>query len=68
MLPGTLLYVYLGSLVTNASELLGGAGVRAGGWGQVLYWGGLLATVLVTVLVTRLARRALHRAIGEARP
>ncbi len=63
MLPGTFLYVYLGSLVTNASELLSGARPQAGGWGQVLYWGGLGATLLVTVLITRIAKRALNRAL-----
>ena len=65
MLPGTFLYVYLGSLVTNASELLSGKRPSAGAWGQVLYWGGLVATVFVTVLVTRIARRALNRALQQ---
>ncbi len=63
MLPGTFLYVYLGSLVTNASELLSGRRPSVGVWGQVLYWGGLVATMLVTVLITRIARRALNRAL-----
>ncbi len=63
MLPGTFLYVYLGSLVTNASELLSGRRPSVGAWGQVLYWGGLVATALVTVLITRIARRALNRAL-----
>jgi uncharacterized membrane protein YdjX (TVP38/TMEM64 family) len=63
MLPGTFLYVYLGSLVTNASELLSGRRPSVGVWGQVLYWGGLAATVLVTALITRIARRALNRAL-----
>ena len=63
MLPGTFLYVYLGSLVTSASELLSGARPQAGGWGQALYWGGLGATLLVTVLITRISRRALNQAL-----
>jgi uncharacterized membrane protein YdjX (TVP38/TMEM64 family) len=63
MLPGTFLYVYLGSLVTNASQLLSGRRPSAGVWSQVLYWGGLAATVLVTVLITRIARSALNRAL-----
>jgi uncharacterized membrane protein YdjX (TVP38/TMEM64 family) len=63
MLPGTFLYVYLGSLVTNASELLSGRRPSLGAWGQVLYWGGLIATVLVTVLITRTARTALNRVL-----
>ena len=62
MLPGTAMYVYLGSLVTSASALTGG--VEGGGAARsVLYWGGLVATVLVTVLVTRLARRELGKVV-----
>ena len=68
MLPGTFLYVYLGSLVTNASELLSGKRPEAGIWGQVLYWGGLAATLLVTVLITRIARKALDRALQRKEP
>lgn len=64
MLPGTVLYVYLGSIVTSASELSGGGRGPAGAPQTILYWGGLAATVIVTVLVTRIARRALSRAIG----
>jgi uncharacterized membrane protein YdjX (TVP38/TMEM64 family) len=65
MLPGTVLYVYLGSAVTSGSELLAGR-PAAGPLGQVLYWGGLAATIAATVLVTRTAQRALHRALGAA--
>lgn len=68
MLPGTFLYVYLGSLVTNASELLSGRRPAAGPWGQVLYWGGLAATLVVTVLITRIARKALDRALERKDP
>jgi uncharacterized membrane protein YdjX (TVP38/TMEM64 family) len=54
MMPGTVMYVYLGSLARAAS----GTPLRTlGEW--VLYGIGLLATVGVTVLVTRLARKAL---------
>jgi uncharacterized membrane protein YdjX (TVP38/TMEM64 family) len=65
MLPGTLLYVYVGSLVTNASELLSGVRAHAGGSRQALYWGGLVATAIVTVALTRMARGALQRAVNE---
>jgi uncharacterized membrane protein YdjX (TVP38/TMEM64 family) len=67
MLPGTLLYVYLGSLVTSASELAAGARDEAGASRSILYWGGLAATLGVTWVLTRIARRALSRAI-DARP
>jgi pyruvate/2-oxoglutarate dehydrogenase complex dihydrolipoamide dehydrogenase (E3) component/uncharacterized membrane protein YdjX (TVP38/TMEM64 family) len=64
MFPGTVLYVYLGSLVTSASELAGGNRPDPGPWGRLLYWGGLVATLLVTVVVTRVARRALRVALN----
>lgn len=65
MLPGTLLYVYLGSLVTSASQLAGGKLPSGGIWQQVLYWGGLVATVVATILITHLARRALRRELDD---
>jgi len=59
MLPGTALYVYLGSLAPAAAELSsasrGGSATRT-----ALYVVGLLATVAVVVIATRAARRALH--------
>lgn len=57
MLPGTVLYVYLGSIATNLSG--GSTSADAGAMRTALYWGGLLATILATVLITRAARRAL---------
>jgi uncharacterized membrane protein YdjX (TVP38/TMEM64 family) len=66
MLPGTVLYVYLGSLVTSVAQLSRGERPAAGTSGHVLFWGGLAATVLVTVYVTRLARRALAATLPEA--
>ncbi len=60
MIPGTVMYVYLGSLVNV------GAGHRQRTTVEwVLYGVGLLATVIVTVFVTRLARRALAKKIGS---
>src|SRR5439155_10008067 len=60
MIPGTLLYVYLGSLV----NFWGCRRQRtAGEW--ILYGVGLLATVTVAVFVTRLAKRALAKKIGS---
>src|SRR6266478_6498433 len=60
MIPGTVMYVYLGSLVNV------GAGHHQRTTGEwVLYGVGLLATVAVTVFVTRLARRALAKKIGS---
>ncbi len=69
MLPGTALYVYLGSAVTSATELLGGnpqAAAAATPARQVLFWAGLAATLIATVLITRVARQALTRALADA--
>ena len=60
MLPGTVMYVYLGSLVNV------GAGHRQRTTGEwVLYGVGLLATVIVTVFVTRVAKKALAKKISS---
>ena len=61
MMPGTLLYVYLGSLVGDFA-VGGGQHTRTPAeW--ALYGVGLLATVAVTIFVTRIARRALQQRI-----
>jgi uncharacterized membrane protein YdjX (TVP38/TMEM64 family) len=58
MLPGTAMYVYLGSLAPAAAELSSAS--QAGGAPRTtLYVVGLLATVAVVVIGTRAARRAL---------
>jgi uncharacterized membrane protein YdjX (TVP38/TMEM64 family) len=58
MLPGTVMYVYLGSLAGSLATLGGqGGGRTPAQW--ALYVVGLLATVAVTVYVTRIARAAL---------
>src|SRR5262249_8516999 len=65
MIPGTAMYVYLGSLITSVTELASGA--PSGGTAkQLLTWVGFAATVAVTVVITRIARRALDEA--TARP
>ena len=58
MMPGTIMYVYLGSLAQAAT---GDRARTTGEW--VLYGVGLLATVVVTVFVTRLAKKALAKKI-----
>jgi uncharacterized membrane protein YdjX (TVP38/TMEM64 family) len=65
MLPGTAMYVYLGTLAPAAAELTSSAS-GAGTAQRVLYIGGLGATVAVAVIATRAARRALaSTGIGE---
>lgn len=60
MLPGTVLYVYLGSLITNAAALTAER-PAAGLWGQALFVAGLCATAAVTWFTARLARRELDK-------
>lgn len=58
MMPGALMYVYLGSLARIATSE---RTRTTGEW--TLYGVGLLATVVVTVFVARIARRALAQTI-----
>jgi uncharacterized membrane protein YdjX (TVP38/TMEM64 family) len=62
MLPGTVMYVYLGTLAGAATT--GPRSRTTGEW--ALYGVGLAATVAVTVLVTRLARKALARRVATS--
>lgn len=64
MLPGTVMYVYFGSLAANLATL-GGAAEGQGAVQWILYGLGFVATVAVTVFVTRLARRALRDTLPE---
>ena len=66
MLPGAFLYSYLGStlqVLTRAAA----PGEEASTAKSVLFWAGLVATLVVTVLLTRAARRALDEKV-EASP
>ena len=56
MMPGTVMYVYLGSLARAGA---GGQQKSPAEW--ALYGVGLLATIAVTVVITRISRRALTR-------
>jgi uncharacterized membrane protein YdjX (TVP38/TMEM64 family) len=64
MLPGTLLYVYVGSLAGDVASAAAGGGAQAGR--AALTALGLAATALVTVFITRIARRALAEASASA--
>jgi uncharacterized membrane protein YdjX (TVP38/TMEM64 family) len=62
MMPGTVLYVYVGSLAGSLASVGQGGRVRTPAeW--ALYLVGLAATLGVTVFVTRLARKALQEKI-----
>jgi uncharacterized membrane protein YdjX (TVP38/TMEM64 family) len=59
MLPATVLYVYLGSIMHDVSDLLRGR-PNSGIAGRVLLWGGLAASALLVWWLGRLARKALQ--------
>jgi uncharacterized membrane protein YdjX (TVP38/TMEM64 family) len=67
MLPGTVLYVYIGSLVGSLAKL----GTEPAAVDPTLYWTvrgiGLAATIAVTVYVARIARQALSENISDAK-
>src|SRR4030095_2393883 len=62
-MPGTLLYVYIGTAGQAAVSAAAGGEAIQPGW---QYWtfitGGLAATIIVTVWVTKIERDALHKA------
>jgi uncharacterized membrane protein YdjX (TVP38/TMEM64 family) len=64
MVPGTLMYVYLGSAANSLATLLSGEQTKSTGQ-QVLFAVGLAATVAATVIVTRTARRALADVVSR---
>ncbi len=62
MLPGTVMYVYIGSLAGDLATLgLGERSPTAAEW--VLRVIGLMATVVLTLYITRIARRALAKRV-----
>ena len=64
MIPGTILYVYLGYAARESLQAAEGGGGSSAEW--IAKGVGLLATIVVTVFVTRVARRALDKAVPPA--
>ncbi len=62
MIPGTLLYVYFGTLGRAGVEAAAGAGSERGPMEWALLTVGLVATLVVTIWVSKIARRALKDA------
>ncbi|MBE9054059.1 TVP38/TMEM64 family protein, partial [Nostocales cyanobacterium LEGE 11386] len=64
MIPGTIMYVYIGSLAGNLAMI----GTDAQPTNPTVQWiiriVGFLATVAVTIYVTRIARKALEEEVG----
>ncbi|MDA0322557.1 MAG: TVP38/TMEM64 family protein [Verrucomicrobia bacterium] len=63
MIPGTVMYVYIGSLAKDLATVGGERTRSTGEW--TLYIVGLLATIIVSVYVTKVARRAMQEHVGE---
>lgn len=65
MIPGTVLYVYLGSIASNLTSIFAGdlADLPASSW---LFYLGLGATAVLTVAITRIATRALNNKLEDA--
>lgn len=67
MLPATVVYVYVGSLAADLTEVASGSFER--GWlSTSLLVAGFIATIALTVLVARRATRALRAHLSEQAP
>ncbi len=67
MLPGTVVYVYIGSAARSLADAAVGGGPKSPAQ-RVLFWGGLVIAVAVGVLIVRIARKALRQAAGGEPP
>lgn len=63
MLPGTLMYVYLGSALKNLAEVASGT-TEDGNARTAYFVAGLVMTIVATVVITRVARKALDEAVA----
>ena len=63
MFPATVLYVYLGSIMNDISDLLRGR-PNSGMAGRFLLWGGLAAIVVLVWWLGRIAKKALRDEMG----
>ena len=63
MFPATVLYVYLGSIMNDISDLLRGR-PNSGMAGRLLLWGGLAAIVVLVWWLGRIAKKALRQEMG----
>lgn len=70
VIPGTLMYVYLGGAARSFAEIIAGE-VRSARLQQSFFWAGLILTVVAVFYLTRIARKALqenvpHDIVDEA--
>lgn len=64
MLPGTILYVYLGSAANSLLALADGK-IEAGSAGRVMFGIGLIATLVVAIIIARKAGAVLRRELAK---
>ena len=64
MLPGTIMYVYIGSGLRSLADAAAGGGQQSPAQ-RIFFWAGLAVAVAVAVLVVRIARRALQAGGGR---
>ncbi len=64
MLPGTMMYVYLGSAARSLAETASGD-AAARPVAQAFFYVGLALAVVVSVVVARIARKALSEIVGD---
>lgn len=64
MIPGTILFVYLGSAMKSLSDVVSGK-IQPGMGQKILLVGGIAATAAVTVVAARIARKALKEVVGR---
>ena len=69
MIPGTVMFVYIGSAIRKAgkslADLESGTGQASPGK-TIFFWAGLLIAVFVAVFVTRISRKALTEAMKDS--
>ena len=65
MIPGTIMYVYIGSLAGSIATLSTGTQASSSSLQWAIRIIGLIATVAVTIYVTRIARKALAETVAE---
>jgi len=67
MLPGTVMYAYLGAALGSVANVLSGEeNVSREPGPRIAFYVGLILAVAVAVLVARLAKKALNNAVAEA--
>jgi uncharacterized membrane protein YdjX (TVP38/TMEM64 family) len=64
MLPGTILYVYLGSAANSLIALAEGK-IEAGSAGKAMFGVGLIATLVVAIIIARKAGAVLRRELAK---